>query len=164
VYSVCVSTNLLCDLFTNRLAFGILATPPTNAYIDATVRTSAFYRVTCEKPDPYFPDIGAAQALQLIAARGDDSDFVVLDVRTAAEYATRHIVGAINRNYYAPDFSAQLDALDKNKAYLIHCGSGGRSGLTHDLMFTLGFHEVYDMQGGMQAFEALPDAGAYLVP
>jgi rhodanese-related sulfurtransferase len=164
VYSVCVSTNLLCDLFTNRLAVGILATPPTNAYLDATARTCAFYRVTCEKPDPYFPDIDATQALGLIAASGGDPDFVVLDVRTSAEYAERHIVGAINLDYYAPDFAAQLDALDKNRAYLIHCRTGGRSGLTHALMEGLGFHKVYDMLGGIEAFEALPGAGAYLVP
>jgi rhodanese-related sulfurtransferase len=55
-------------------------------------------------------------------------------------------------------------ARDKNKAYLIHCRTGGRSGATHDIMSGLGFHEVYNMLGGMQAFEALPGAGACLVP
>ncbi len=117
-----------------------------------------------EKPDPFFPDISATQALQLIAARGSEPDFVVIDVRTAAEYAERHIQGAINLDYYADDFAAQLVALDKNKAYLIHCRTGGRSGATHDIMLALGFHEVYDMLGGILAFEALPGAGPYLTP
>jgi alpha-tubulin suppressor-like RCC1 family protein/rhodanese-related sulfurtransferase len=124
-----------------------------------------FYRVRVDLPDVQdFADISAEAALAMVADRQNDPDFVVLDVRTAAEYAARHIVGAINRDYYAPDFSAQLDALDKNKAYLIHCRTGGRSGPTHDLMFALGFHEVYDMLGGIEAFAVLPGAGPYLVP
>jgi rhodanese-related sulfurtransferase len=166
VYSVAVSTNLMSDLFTNRLATGILATPPTNTYEDAVSRGGCvFYRVVCdEKPDPFFPSISATQALQVIAARGGDPDFVVLDVRTCVEYETRHIVGAINIDYDALGFETQLDALDKNKTYLIHCWAGGRSGPTHDLMSTLGFLEVYDMLGGIEAFAALPGAAPYLTP
>lgn len=123
-----------------------------------------FYRVVCEIPDPHFPDITADQSLALIAHRENDPDFVIVDVRTPSEYGTRHIIGTLNIDYYAATFASQLDALDKNKAYLIYCASGNRSGNAHDTMLGLGFHEVYNMLGGMGAFQGVPGADAYLEP
>jgi hypothetical protein len=87
-----------------------------------------FYRLLVDLPDVQnFSEVSATAALGMMVDRHNDSDFVVLDVRTATEYNTLHILGAINRDYYADDFAAQLKALDKNKAYLIHCRTGGRS-------------------------------------
>ena len=63
---------------------------------------------------------------------------------------------------YAADFSDQLDALDKNQVYLIHCASGARSANAHDTMLGLGFHEVYNMLGGFNAFQVFPGAGPYI--
>ncbi len=123
-----------------------------------------FYRLLVDLPDVQnFAEVTATAALGMIVDRQNDSDFVVLDVRTAAEYNTRHILGAINRDYYATDFAAQLNALDKNKAYLIHCRTGGRSGVTYELMRSLGFHEVYNLLGGFDAFQVVPGASAWLV-
>ena len=143
--------------WTNQQALFI--TDPSNQTDVAMV-----YRVVCDVPDPHVPDISAAQSLALLKHRQLDSDFVVLDVRTLGEYTTRHIIGAENIDYYAPTFADQLDALDKSKTYLMHCASGNRSGIAHDTMLSLGFHEVYNMLGGMAAFQALPGALPYLEP
>jgi len=137
----------------------IFVTTPSNE-----TEVAMFYRVVCETPDPHFPDITAEQSLALIANRVDDPGFVVVDVRTAIEYASRHITDALNIDYYSSTFSSELDALDRNKVYLIHCASGTRSGNAHDTMLGLGFHEVYNMLGGMGAFQSEPGADAYLEP
>jgi rhodanese-related sulfurtransferase len=123
-----------------------------------------FYRVVCEVPDPHFPDITAQQSLALLGIREGEDSFVILDVRTPGEYATRHVAGAVNIDYYSSTFAADLDALDKNKVYLIYCASGNRSGRAHDTMLSQGFHEVYNMLGGFGAFQALEGAGAFLEP
>jgi rhodanese-related sulfurtransferase len=143
--------------WTNQQA--IFVTDPSNE-----MEVAMCYRVVCEIPDPHFPDITAGQSLALIANRKDDPDFVVIDVRRASEYAIRHITNALNIDYYSPTFASELDALDKNKVYLIHCASGIRSGNAHDTMLGLGFHEVYNMQGGMTAFQNVPGVDAYLDP
>lgn len=124
-----------------------------------------FYRVTVDMPDVQkFSEVSASAALDEIAARQADPDFVVLDVRTPGEYAARHIRGAIDLDFYAADFSARLDALDKEKTYLVYCRTGARSGVTYGLMRGLGFREVQNMLGGFQIFATLPGAEFWLEP
>ena len=89
----------------------------------------------------------------LIKANKFNPDFVILDVRRPSEYIPQHLEGAINRNYFDSDFSAQLDSLDHNKIYLIHCHSGSRSGKTFQKMKSKQFKEVYNMQGGITAWK-----------
>ena len=99
-------------------------------------------------------DYTVTQCDSLIKANVINPNFVILDVRTAAEYNPQHLEGAIMRDFYANDFEAQLDVLNKEKVYLIHCRSGGRSGATLTKMQNLGFKEVYNMLGGMIAWNA----------
>ena len=72
----------------------------------------------------------------------------VLDVRTAGEFQEGHIADAINIDYYADNFKAQLDQLDKQTTYLVHCQSGGRSGKTLGIMQDLGFEQIIHLDGG----------------
>lgn len=137
----------------------IFITAPSNS-----APVAMFYRVVYEKPDPHLPDITTVQTISFLDSRSSDSDFVIIDVRTAGEYNLRHIRGALNIDFYSPAFSAQLDELDKNKTYLIYCASGNRSGKAHDLMPGLGFHEVYNMLGGMKELLDTPGAALYLEP
>jgi phage shock protein E len=78
---------------------------------------------------------------------------VVLDVRTPREFASGHIAGATNINWNAPDFAKKAAALDKSKTYLVHCAVGGRSAKASDRMAALQFTNVYNLEGGMKAWE-----------
>lgn len=89
----------------------------------------------------------------LIKANEKNPDFVILDVRTPSVWAADHLTGSICRNYYDIDFNAQLNALPKQKIYLLHCQSGGRSGPTFTMMKSLNFTEVYEMSGGINAWK-----------
>lgn len=80
-------------------------------------------------------------------------DVVILDIRTPEEYNQGHIEGAVNIDFYSDDFSNQLDELDKTKTYLTYCRSGRRSGLSLETMRDLGFLEVYDLNGGINALD-----------
>jgi len=77
---------------------------------------------------------------------------VLIDVRTPEEYATGHIAGAININFYDPTFQEKLNKLDKTATYDIYCHSGNRSGKTLPLMQSLGFTHVQDLSGGITAW------------
>lgn len=78
---------------------------------------------------------------------------VVLDVRTPEEYAAGHLEGAVNINFYEPDFHTRLETLDKTVPYAVYCHSGGRSGKALERMRELGFTSVMNLQGGIVAWQ-----------
>ena len=78
----------------------------------------------------------------------------VLDVRTPAEFAAGHIAGATNLDFNAKDFQAKVAALDKNQPYLVQCASGNRSAKACTAMEQIDFKTLYDLKGGIKAWEA----------
>lgn len=82
----------------------------------------------------------------------EDKNAVVLDIRTPEEFNNGRIKGAINIDYYKPDFRDKLSELDKDKPYKIYCNSGNRSGKTLQLMKEMGFTDVTELSGGIQAW------------
>ncbi len=92
-------------------------------------------------------------AHELLSTHAQDPSFIARDVRTPAEYTTGHLPDAVNIDLYAPDFSKQLEALDKDKSYFVYCQNGVRSPKAAELMHTLGFRHVYDIEGGMTAWQ-----------
>ncbi len=82
----------------------------------------------------------------------NNKDYIVIDVRTPQEFNEGHVKGAININFYDENFEEQLDELNKDKKYLIYCRSGSRSSKTLILMENLQFINVYDLEGGILAY------------
>lgn len=78
----------------------------------------------------------------------------VLDVRTPEEYATGHIAGAVNVNWEGADFAAQVKQLDPAKPVLVYCHSGNRSGQAVQVMEQEGFQRIFDLGGGVLAWNA----------
>jgi len=78
---------------------------------------------------------------------------IVLDVRTPAEYASGHLAQAQNIDIEASDFATQIAALDKNATYAVYCRSGNRSGTALEQMSAAGFNHVYDLAGGIGAWQ-----------
>jgi rhodanese-related sulfurtransferase len=73
---------------------------------------------------------------------------ILLDVRTPQELEQGYLEGAININFSSPDFTNQLDRLDKAKPVYVYCRSGRRSASAMSTLEGLGFSEVYNLQGG----------------
>ncbi len=83
----------------------------------------------------------------------------VLDVRTGVEYNRGHITDdAVNLNYYSFSFKKQLEELDKNTTWLVHCRTGVRSGKSLPIMKSMGFSSIIHLDGGTSAWtkEGLP--------
>jgi rhodanese-related sulfurtransferase len=101
-----------------------------------------------------YKQLTAVKCDSLIKANETNPNFVILDVRTPGEYSSYHLMGAINRSTGDSNFDAQLAALPKHKLYLLHCQSGGRSAGAFAKMKNLGFAQVYEMVGGLIAWNA----------
>lgn len=63
----------------------------------------------------------------------------VVDVRTAEEFATGHLDGALNFDVQSAAFVEQVSSLDPAADYVIYCRSGNRSGAAIESMKALGF-------------------------
>jgi len=107
-----------------------------------------------ETPVQQIEDISAQDAWKLVQDNRENPDFIVLDVRTPEEYSEGHVEGAINVNYNAPNFSDVMDIVYKDKAYLVYCRSGKRSGGALAIMEEKGFLEIYHMNGGILEWTA----------
>jgi rhodanese-related sulfurtransferase len=94
------------------------------------------------------------EAFKLIKEHKNDSNWIILDVRTPWEYAEAHIEGAKNLDYTDPDFYEILEKLDKEKNYVIYCKSGQRSGKVLEMIKKLGFTRVYNIKGGYEAWKS----------
>lgn len=97
-------------------------------------------------------NITVQQADSLIKARADNPDFVILDIRTPAEFDNGHIENSEMLNIFSKKGKRAIFKLDKEKSYLIYCRSGVRSGNLLKKMKNRDFNEVYNMLGGIKAW------------
>ena len=74
---------------------------------------------------------------------------VVLDVRTPAEFASGHILGAVNIDVESKDFDAKMGDLDRRLTYAVYCRSGRRSVTATEKMSLAGFTHLYNLTDGI---------------
>lgn len=77
----------------------------------------------------------------------------LIDVRTSREFSNGFIEGAKNIDYNGDSFEKQIKKLDKNKPVLVYCAAGGRSENAAELLKEWGFKEIYDLEGGYNAWK-----------
>lgn len=94
--------------------------------------------------------ISPSDASALITAA--PAGLVVLDVRTPEEFASGHLAGAVNLDFRAATFGGDLAALDTEVPYVLYCRSGNRSAEAREMMRSLGFREVHEIAGGIDAW------------
>ncbi|MCG9970808.1 rhodanese-like domain-containing protein [Christiangramia crocea] len=84
----------------------------------------------------------------------NDSDAVILDVRTEEEVAEGYIPNAkVIDIYKGQGFINEVEKLDKSKHYYIYCRSGKRSSQACTLLDQMGFSETYNLLGGFMEWE-----------
>ncbi len=99
--------------------------------------------------DQQITTVSPADAAGIIEQNTNNTDFVLLDIRTPEEYAAGKIAGAVNIDFYDADFREQLDALDKDTHYVVYCNSGNRSGQSLSVFEDLGFARVENVATGI---------------
>lgn len=95
-----------------------------------------------------YEDINAAA----FKALREQEDAVVLDVRSSAEVSEGVIPGYTMINFMSPTFRDEVKQLNKSKTYLLYCRSGNRSGQACQLMADMGFGKLYNLRGGIGAW------------
>lgn len=83
-----------------------------------------------------------------------DSNAVILDVRTQEEFNRGIIPNAKNIDIYkGQGFIDEVEKLDKTKNYYVYCAAGARSGQACNIMNQLGFENAYNLTGGISQWQ-----------
>lgn len=77
---------------------------------------------------------------------------ILLDVRTAAEVKEGTLPSARNI-VYDDSFKDKLDTLSKETPIFVYCAAGKRSAKAADILKEKGFKEVYQLNGGLNAWK-----------
>ena len=81
-----------------------------------------------------------------------DHELVLLDVRTQAEYDSGHILNAINISHEQILEDSELLAEYKDSQMVVFCRSGVRAGKVIQLLESIGFEDIIDIDGDMLAW------------
>ncbi len=82
-----------------------------------------------------------------------DKGWKVLDVRKPGEFETGHIKGA--KTLHLQILEENLDELDKNTSYIIHCAGGYRSMIAASMLKKHGFTHFVNVHKGWSAIQKL---------
>jgi thioredoxin len=84
-----------------------------------------------------------------------DSSIQILDVRTPAEYTGGHIKGSLLADWNnRAEFERRVSFIDKDKPLYVYCLGGGRSAKAAEKLRSEGYKNVYELQGGINAWKA----------
>lgn len=87
-------------------------------------------------------------------AKAQEAGVILLDVRTAGEYAAGHIEGALNIDVEGMTFEGEIKQLDKTKTYAIYCQSGRRSRIAAETMTNAGFTKLFNLDQGIGSWQS----------
>jgi len=92
-----------------------------------------------------------ADEIRNYIASHKEGDYLILDVRQPGEYEVSHIPGA--KLLPLPELPNTYRALDPGKPTIVHCAIGGRSRVAAQMLSGFGFKEVYNLAGGIEAYQ-----------
>ena len=84
---------------------------------------------------------------EAVAMMEKEEDYIILDVRTVAEYNEKHIPGAINIPNEAIGADAIPELPDKDQLILVYCRSGNRSKQASEKLAALGYTNIVEFGG-----------------
>lgn len=97
---------------------------------------------------------GAISVMDFKSKMDEMSNEQLIDLRTHGElHSIGPLAGAQNLDYNAGRLNGALSSLNKEAPVMVYCASGGRSAKAYTLLKQFGFKEVYDMEGGIRAWQ-----------
>ena len=95
-------------------------------------------------------EISVISDLQFIEIQ--DTDYILVDVRTAEEYESGHIQDAVNFNFHSESFQNDILSLDKSASIVLYCRTQNRSTKTANYLKENGYKEINVLEGGITSW------------
>lgn len=121
------------------------------------IQTLVDYQALCGLAHPAIdaPALPELTPRELAAKRARGDDFDLIDVREPHEYAIARIDGA--RLIPLSTFPAAANDLDRSREIVVHCKAGGRSARAVQMLRDAGFHNVWNLAGGITSWSTEVD-------
>ncbi len=97
-----------------------------------------------------YKDLDTNQVQHLI----DQSEAVIVDIRSAQAYQADHLPGAVNISH--ANWLDTLNALEFDTPILVYCAHGIASHQAAQQIADLGFEQVFNLTGGYSAWKQQP--------
>ena len=81
-----------------------------------------------------------------------DTDYILVDVRTLEEYESGHIQDAIHFDFYSESFQNDILTLDKSSSIILYCRTQNRSIKTANYLKENGYKEITVLEGGITSW------------
>ena len=94
-------------------------------------------------------DVSSKDAETMLGA--EDSLFVLVDVRTKGEYDSGH--SPLAKHIPVDEIPHRYQELGQTDHIIFVCQMGGRSAAAAEFMTSIGGYEIYNVMGGMTAWE-----------
>ncbi len=78
---------------------------------------------------------------------------VLVDVRTPREFNEGHLDNALSIDWLGDDFDEKFGEIGKDETIYLYCKMGGRSASATRFLDSLGFQNVYNLEGGYDAYK-----------
>jgi rhodanese-related sulfurtransferase len=105
--------------------------------------------VACGAESPGVPDISPDELLA-----GPPAGAVVLDVRTAEEFASGHVPGAVNIPHDVLASRLGEIGVASDAPVVVYCERGGRAGMAADVLLDDGYTDVRHLAGDMSEWRS----------
>ena len=81
-----------------------------------------------------------------------DTDYILVDVRTIEEYESGHIQDAIHFDFYSELFQKEILSIDKSSSIVLYCRTQNRSAKTANYLKENGYKEIAVLEGGISTW------------
>ncbi len=78
-------------------------------------------------------------------------DFFVVDVRQESEFQENHLPTA--RHFALPELKTQAEQIPREQNLLLVCKSGKRSARAYEILDSLGYQNLFQLEGGMDQYD-----------
>ena len=81
-----------------------------------------------------------------------NTEHILVDVRTIEEYESGHIQDAVNFDFYSESFQKEILSIDKRSSIILYCRTQNRSIKTANYLKENGYKEITVLEGGITSW------------
>jgi len=81
-----------------------------------------------------------------------NTDYILVDLRTAELYVSGHIQDAVNFDFYSESFQNDILILEKSSSIILYCRTQNRSTKTANYLKENGYKEIIVLAGGITSW------------